>query len=181
LCDFQREEIVLGSVDGLSTRMPRSASASRGSPAVAEAHKVFDFGECFHRLEKLAYAPDNFERATPRGERETCRPVFPKPTAMWLRSATLPGPPCCSPVPLNAKERDLVISMVLRLVGMEAPAPAKCQGKKPRSGDWGPRQRHRRRREPRSAVLETRNGNASAQRVVGGHAGHRNACALYRR
>jgi|SRR5580693_3536189 hypothetical protein len=42
----------------LPTRMPRSASANRVGPAVAEAHKVFDFGECFTALEELlAYAP----------------------------------------------------------------------------------------------------------------------------
>src|SRR3984957_14386348 len=40
--------------------MPRSASASLVGPAVAEAHKVFNFGECFIALEELlAYAPDN--------------------------------------------------------------------------------------------------------------------------
>jgi hypothetical protein len=35
----------------------------------------------------------------------------------------------------TAKERDLAISTVLRLVGMKAAAPAKRQGNKPRSGD----------------------------------------------
>jgi hypothetical protein len=32
-------------------------------------------------------------------------------------------------------ERDMAISAVLRLAGMKAPAPAKRQGNKPRSGD----------------------------------------------
>jgi hypothetical protein len=38
-----------------------------------------------------------------------------------------------------AKERDLALSAVLRLVGMKAPAPATRRGNKPRSGDQLPR------------------------------------------
>ena len=39
----------------------------------------------------------------------------------------------------TAKERDLAISTVLRLVGMKAAAPAKRQGNKARSGNQPPR------------------------------------------
>jgi hypothetical protein len=39
----------------------------------------------------------------------------------------------------TAKERDLAISTVLRLVGMKAAAPAKRQGHKARSGNQTPR------------------------------------------
>jgi hypothetical protein len=38
----------------------------------------------------------------------------------------------------TAKERDLAISTVLRLVGMKAAAPAKRQGNNTRSGDVAP-------------------------------------------
>jgi hypothetical protein len=38
----------------------------------------------------------------------------------------------------TAKERDLPISAVLRLVGMKAATPAKRLGNKPRSGDQAP-------------------------------------------
>ena len=50
----------------LPARMPRSASGSRIGPAVAEAHKVFNFGKCFIALEELlAYAPDDSSNVYP--------------------------------------------------------------------------------------------------------------------
>ena len=46
--------------------LPRSASASRVGPAVAEAHEILDFGESFIALEELfAYAPDNSSNVYP--------------------------------------------------------------------------------------------------------------------
>src|SRR4029077_17012741 len=51
----------------LLARMPRSASGSRIGPAVAEAHKVFNFRKCFIALEELlAYAPDNSSNVYPK-------------------------------------------------------------------------------------------------------------------
>src|SRR6267154_6873029 len=46
--------------------MPRSASGLRVGPAVAEAHKVVDFGESFIALEELfAHALDNSSNVCP--------------------------------------------------------------------------------------------------------------------
>jgi hypothetical protein len=43
----------------------------------------------------------------------------------------------------TAKERDLAISTVLRMVGMKAAAPAKRQGNKTRSGEQAPIKRRK--------------------------------------
>ena len=43
----------------------------------------------------------------------------------------------------TAKERDLAITAVLRLVGMKAAAPATRQANKPRSGDQAPIKRRK--------------------------------------
>jgi hypothetical protein len=63
---------------------------------------------------------------------------------MLSRSATPPGTSLLlTSADWTAKERDLAISTVLRMVGMKAAAPAKRQRNKTRSGEQAPVKRRK--------------------------------------